>query len=146
MSFFPIQRNLCLWQNRSDTENALMENLTRGYAIASRQANRALPDRPCTNAQLNFFPNLLVSLQTSALQISLAGTCRIGLRWAVRLFAAENPSKVMTLHVICRGRALSDWYKGGVSIGWSWMSNTSDLLKAEARRWAGEKWVCDISE
>ncbi len=35
--FFPIQPNLCLWQNRSDTENALMENCTRGSAIASRQ-------------------------------------------------------------------------------------------------------------
>ncbi len=132
--FFPIQRNLCLRQNRSDKENALMENRTRGSAIASHQANRAPSDRPCTDAQLNFSPNLSVSLQTSALQISASGR------------ATENPSEVMTLHVICRDRALSDWYKGGVSIGWSSTSNTSDLLKAQARRWAGEKWVCDISE
>ncbi len=124
--FFPIQPNLCLWQNRSDTENALMENCTRGSAIASRQANRAPSDRPCTDAQLNFSPNLSVSLQTSALQISASGR------------AAENPSEVMTLHVICRDRALSAWYKGGASIGWSSTSNTSDLLKAQARRWAGE--------
>ncbi len=121
--FFPIQPNLCLWQNRSDTENALMENCTRGSAIASRQANRALSDRPCTDAQLNFSPNLSVSLQTSALQISASG---------------RAASEVMTLHVICRDRALSAWYKGGASIGWSSTSNTSDLLKAQARRWAGE--------
>lgn len=87
-----------------------------------------------------------VSLQSSAPRIALGGTCHIGLRVGSRERRAENLSEVMTLHVICRGRATSDWYKGAVSIGWSWMSNMSDLLKAEARRWAGEKWACDISE
>lgn len=148
-AFSPFNAISAFKQNRSDTENALTENRTRGSAIASRQANRALFDRVLHWCTLDFLPEpLRVSpLQSSAPRIALGGTCHIGLRVGSRERRAENPSEVMTLHVICRGRAPSDWNKGAVSIGWSWiMSNMRVLLKAQALRWAGEKWACDISE
>ncbi len=66
--FFPIQPNLCLWQNRSDTENALMENCTQGP-----RSPRAKPTELCLTGLAPM--HSWVSLQT-CLFLSRQALCR----------------------------------------------------------------------